>query len=157
MKAVSSVKPALACEFEPWSLEREVEQRLGKGGQPACVLLVEVERIQEHVKIALNFIHGKKMAKGTGKQLAQKKYFVGQSGLGNDPHIRMMGPEVAKHGANFIAAGMSVNRCGELGELFCTRIHGLIEEVAERVVHPGGPCTGRAQTEGQNLLELKWK
>jgi hypothetical protein len=67
----------------------------------------------------------------------------------------MMGPEIAKDGADFIPPGMSVNGCGELGQTQHSEIRRQIQEVAERVVNPGGTRAGRAQWERQDFVELQ--
>jgi len=69
------------------------------------------------------------VAERAGQQFTQKKDFVGESGLRNNPNIRMVRPEFTEDLANLRAAGMGINRIRQLNEVFSPAGCGHIEKI----------------------------
>ena len=60
---------------------------------PLGIGLAQVERVQQYVEVSLYFIDRDQMPERPRQQFAEEKYLIRESGLRDDPDIRMMRPE----------------------------------------------------------------
>ena len=119
------------------------------------VRFAKIQGVEQHVEIPLRFIHRKEVPEGARQQLADQKYFVGESGLGNDADIRVMRPEFVEQSANLVAARVRINLGGELQEVVRTHGRRHVEKGKQALVDPCGAVPGGTGIECQECINLR--